>query len=111
MTIGERVSLLRKASGLSQLDFGKRIGASASYVCQLESGKCGLSRMAEKAICAEFEINPVWLRTGDGDMRSAPIAKDGDALVILVSHPMSTGEFHRMLHLMCKYGFIPPDCL
>ena len=110
MTIGERVALLRKSRCLSQLQFAKRIGATASYVSQLESGKCGLSRMAEKVICTEFEINPVWLREGNGNMVSRPVAKNGDALVILVSHPMSTGEFNHLLHTLRMEGFVPPDC-
>lgn len=70
MIINDRIKLIRKKAGLSQLDFGKRIGVSESAVSNYESGRRTISEQTLILVCREFHINYEWLTTGEGSMSS-----------------------------------------
>ena len=67
-----RIRDIRKAAGLNQTDFGKKVGVSISAVQKWESGENVVSDAVIKLICREFAVNETWLRTGEGEMRIAP---------------------------------------
>lgn len=67
----DRIKELRKAAGLNQTDFGKRVGVSLSAVQKWESGENVVSDSVVLLLCREFGVNETWLRTGAGDMRRA----------------------------------------
>ena len=67
-----RIRDIRKSAGLSQTDFGKKVGVSISAVQKWESGENIVSDAVIKLICREFAVNETWLRTGEGEMRQAP---------------------------------------
>ena len=64
----DRIKDVRKAAGLNQTDFGKRVGVSLSAVQKWESGENVVSDSVIILICREFGVNETWLRTGAGDM-------------------------------------------
>lgn len=64
--MNERIKSIRISNGLSQEDFGNRIGIKRSSVSLLESGKNSPADRTVKLICQEFGINEHWLRTGEG---------------------------------------------
>lgn len=64
----ERVKQLRKAVGLSQTEFGKRVGVSLSSVQKWESGENAVSDSVILLLCREFHVSETWLRTGAGEM-------------------------------------------
>ena len=64
----DRIKDVRKAAGLNQTDFGKRVGVSLSAVQKWESGENVVSDSVIILICREFGVNETWLRTGVGDM-------------------------------------------
>lgn len=68
----EQLKPLRKALGLSQTEFGEKIGISRSAVNAHEQGKVVIGADRAKAICAEFNVNPEWLQTGKGEMFVKP---------------------------------------
>ena len=70
MTMHERIKKLRKDSGLTQAEFGERIGITFSSVSLLEKGKNNPSEQTIRAICSEFHINRDWLVDGIGDMKA-----------------------------------------
>ncbi len=61
-----RIIHIRKNEGLSQEKFAERIGLSRNFINQVESGKKNVSDRTINDICREFNINEVWLRTGEG---------------------------------------------
>lgn len=61
-----RLRYIRKDKHLSQEEFGKRIGIGKTSVSKLESGENKPSEQTIMLICREFNINEVWLRTGEG---------------------------------------------
>lgn len=73
----KRIKEIRKALGLNQEDFSKKIGLSQSSLAMIEVGKRNFSDKHIKLICSTFNINEQWLRTGNGDMFStSPYEKE-----------------------------------
>lgn len=68
--MNERIKQLRKTLGMSQRDFGEKIGISDPAVSKLEKGTNVPSEQTLKSICREFNVNWAWLTEGLGDMFS-----------------------------------------
>ena len=71
MTQGERVKEIRKALGLTLEKFGEKLGVKKSALSKIERGENGVSDQMLKSICREFNVNEIWLRTGEGEMFSS----------------------------------------
>lgn len=65
-SIAERIKEIRKNAGLTQQKFAERIGAKQNTVAQYEIGRNAPIDPVITAICKEFNVNEVWLRTGEG---------------------------------------------
>ena len=63
-----RIKAVRKTLGLTLDKFGERLGISNSACSALETGKNKPSEQTIRAICREFGVNEIWLRTGAGEM-------------------------------------------
>ena len=68
MTQNERVKEIRKTLGLTLEKFGEKIGMKKNSVSQLENGKNSVTEQVVKAICREYNVDYMWLTTGDGEM-------------------------------------------
>ncbi|WP_279159592.1 helix-turn-helix domain-containing protein [Thomasclavelia cocleata] len=66
--MNNRIKLLRKNLNLSQEDFGARIGITRASISNIEKGTRNMSEQTIKSICREFNISPLWLKTGEGDI-------------------------------------------
>ena len=67
--MNERITQLRKALKLTQTDFGKAIGITASGVSDVESGRRAVQERHIKLIIAAYpQVSENWLRSGEGDM-------------------------------------------
>jgi transcriptional regulator with XRE-family HTH domain len=64
----ERLKKLRKSLGLTQGEFGKKIGMSDVAISYMESGRTALSGQNIKLICLTFGVRAEWLQDGNGDM-------------------------------------------
>ena len=67
--IGSRVKELRKEAGLTQAEFGARIGFHKNQVYNVEVGKSIPSDDFLAAVSREFKVSVDWLRTGEADER------------------------------------------
>lgn len=67
-TINVRIAQVVQHSGLTKTAFAQRIGVSQGFVSELCSGKSNPSDRTINDICREFSVDPLWLRTGDGEM-------------------------------------------
>lgn len=67
-----RIKELRKSLGLNQTKFAKRLGIAPNTISSYEGGAIVPSNSIILSICREFGINETWLRTGVGEMKSAP---------------------------------------
>ena len=68
MSTSERLRQLRKDLGMSQEEFGRRIGVSNTAISKLEKNERNLTEQTAKSIFREFRVNYFWLTEGKGDM-------------------------------------------
>lgn len=68
MTIGERIRLIRKETGLNQTDFGEKVGLRQSSLGQIESGVRNATDRTILLICQKYSVREEWLRDGIGEM-------------------------------------------
>ncbi len=68
MTQGERVKEVRKTLGLTLEKFGEKIGMKKNSISQIENGRNNLTDANIKSICREFNVDYIWLTTGEGEM-------------------------------------------
>lgn len=64
----QRIRQLRNHLNLYQENFGAAIGLSGATVSAIENGHQQLSERNITIICNTFNVNPEWLRTGEGEM-------------------------------------------
>lgn len=62
-----RIKYIRKEIGLTQAEFGERIGVTQNSVAQFELGRRNPSEQTIMMICREFHVSEEWLRTGKGE--------------------------------------------
>lgn len=68
MTQGERIREVRNTLGLTLEKFGDRLGVTKVAISNIEKGNRNLTEQMTKAICREFDVDYMWLTTGDGEM-------------------------------------------
>ena len=68
MTINERLKLLRKELGLTQIEFGEKIGLKKSAASQVEKDGYSINPRLLQLICSTFNISEKWLTEGKGDI-------------------------------------------
>lgn len=66
--MNERLKELRKSLKMSQAEFAKALGVGQSSLAMIETNRRPLTNKNIKLICAEFNVNEEWLRTGEGEM-------------------------------------------
>ena len=72
-----RLKALRKALGMTQASFAKRIGLSQSSLAMLEQGKRNINEKHLRLVASAFGVREQWLRTGEGEMfGSSPYADE-----------------------------------
>ena len=66
--MNERLKKLRKALGLTQREFGERIGVKPNTIATYEIGRNQPIDAVVSLICREFGVSETWLRAGEGEM-------------------------------------------
>lgn len=74
--MNSRIKILRKNLGLSQTEFGERLGIKQTTVAGYETGGRTPMDAVVSLICREFHVNENWLRTGEGEMFTAVTRKE-----------------------------------
>lgn len=68
MSTSNRIKELRKSVGLSQDDFGSRLGITGGGVSKLENGTRNVTEQMIRSVCREYNVNYSWLKEGIGEM-------------------------------------------
>lgn len=92
--MNERLKELRKTLKLSQDAFGERIGMSGGGISLLEMGKRNITEQNVKSICREFNVDYIWLTTGEGEMF---VDSDDDIMESIDRIMSGENEFHKNL--------------
>jgi transcriptional regulator with XRE-family HTH domain len=71
-TIYERIKEIRTTLGLSQREFAKRIYITQSFYGDIELGKKNINDRIIQLISTQFNVNKEWIKTGEGEIFSAP---------------------------------------
>lgn len=66
--IRERIAILRKTLGLSQRQFGERVGVKRTTITNYEMGRNKPNELARQRICKEYGVRREWLEFGEGEM-------------------------------------------
>lgn len=66
--MNERIKMVRKHLNLNQSEFGKRIGVSRDTIANIEGNRIEIKDLFIKSICREFNVDYIWLTTGEGEM-------------------------------------------
>lgn len=68
----DRIKQIRKDKKMTQEAFGKILGVKGNTITNYENGMRNPSDAIITSICREFNVNPTWLRTGEGDVYKQP---------------------------------------
>ena len=64
----DRIKEVRKSAGMTQVEFGEKLGVKGNTVTNYETGLRTPTDAVVRSICREFNVNEEWLRTGTGEM-------------------------------------------
>lgn len=65
ISMQDRIKAVRKSAGLTQIEFGQRIGATRAMITSYERGVVIPSDTTLKLIAKEFHVSYDWLKTGE----------------------------------------------
>ncbi|GGC84605.1 helix-turn-helix domain-containing protein [Enterococcus wangshanyuanii] len=92
--MNERIYQLRKKLGYNQEKFGTLIGVTKSAISNWESGRRKIPDSSIKLICRQFNVDYIWLTTGEGEM----FHQSDDEIEVAVEKIMyGENEFHKNL--------------
>lgn len=94
MTQGERIKEIRSSLGLTLEKFGEKLGVTKTAISRIEKGERGVTEQMTKAICREFNVDYIWLTTGEGEMF---VETDDDILEVIDRIMVGENEFHKNL--------------
>lgn len=64
----DRLKQLRKSLGLTQREFGEKIGMGDTAISHMEAGTTAINNQNINLICLTFGTSKEWLRDGIGEM-------------------------------------------
>lgn len=65
---GKRVRDVRKTLNLTLEQFGNKVGVTKQTISRIENGINNLTDQMIRSICREFNVDYIWLTTGEGEM-------------------------------------------
>lgn len=98
----ERIKEIRTTLGLSQTEFGLRVGVKQGTVAGYENGAWVPLDTVVASICREFNVNEAWLRTGDGEM-FRPTRRNDEITAFFGDILSSDPDFrHRFISVLAR---------
>ena len=83
-----RIKQIRKLSKLTQEEFGKRLGVTKAAISKIEANINQVTEQTFKLICKEFNVNPMWLSTGKGEI----FTNNEDDYIDIINRIMSSSN-------------------
>lgn len=106
-TIGDRISLVIKRSGLTKTKFAEQLNVSAAYISQMCSGARFPSDRTIADICREFNVSEAWLRDGVGDMEVKRTMNQ--ELALMVNELMTESDESYRKRFVAALLDLPPE--
>lgn len=98
-----RIKQIRKEAGLTQVEFGSKIGVKGNTVTNYETGLRNPTDAVILSICREFNINEEWLTDGIGEMK-----KTADRKLSGYLSEIATGDDEFIQNLIEVYMELDP---
>ena len=106
-TIGERISLVIKRSGLTKTKFAEQLHLSQPFVSGICSGAKQPSDRTIADICREFNVSEAWLRDGVGDMEVKRTMNQ--ELALMVNELMTESDESYRKRFVAALLELPPE--
>lgn len=74
--MNDRIKQLRLELGLSQEEFGNRLGVGRGAITNIELNKVKPKPLFVSLVCKTYGVREIWLRTGEGPMYTEKIDDD-----------------------------------
>lgn len=98
----DRIKEIRTTLGLSQIEFGLRVGVKQGTVAGYENGARVPLDAVVASICREFNVNEAWLRTGNGEM-FRPTRRNDEITAFFGDILTSDPDFrHRFISVLAR---------
>ncbi len=98
----ERLKEIRKALGLSQIEFAERLNIKITTYNAYEVGRNKPTNATIGLICKTFNVNEKWLRTGEGDM-FIDISRNQQIIDFMNNLEVEDSEFKRQfINMLCN---------
>ena len=98
----ERLKELRKALGLKQYEFAKKLNIKRTTYTNYETGLNNPTDAVIGLICRTFNVNEKWLRTGEGEM-FIDISRDQQIFDFMNKLEVDDSEFKRQfINMLCN---------
>ena len=106
-TIGDRISLVIKRSGLTKTKFAEQLHLSQQFISSLCSGAKQPSDRTIADICREFNVSEAWLRDGVGDMEVKRTMNQ--ELALMVNELMTESDESYRKRFVAALLELPPE--
>ena len=106
--LNKRIKFLREKRGLTQAEFGSKVGAQQATVSAWEVGRITPNSSTIRSICQTFDIREEWLRTGAEPMM-VPRPKDDVLMKFFTSVLKDQPESMRKRFISSLASFTPED--
>lgn len=94
MSENERIKKVRDTLSLTLEKFGQKLGVTKVAISNLEKGNRNVTEQMRKSICREFNVDYMWLTTGEGEMFAEG---DDDTLAAIDRIMTGENEFHKKI--------------
>ena len=106
-TIGDRISLVIKRSGLTKTKFAEQLHLSQPFISVICSGAKQPSDRTIADICREFNVSEAWLRDGAGDMEVKRTMNQ--ELALMVNELMTESDESYRKRFVAALLDLPPE--
>ena len=106
-TIGDRISIVIKRSGLTKTKFAAQLHLSQQFISSICAG---LSRPSDRTIadiCREFNVSEAWLRDGVGDIEVKRTMNQ--ELALMVNDLMTESDESYRKRFVAALLELPPE--
>lgn len=104
-----RIKNLRKQLGLTQSEFGEKIGLKGNTITNYENNIRTPSDAVIYSICREFNVNEQWLRSGEGDMFLR--LSRNDEIAAYVARVMKDENAYYQQKMLLFFSRLSPEML
>lgn len=97
----DRIKTIRQSANLTQAQFAEKIGLSRNFVAMIEIGQREPSERTLNDICRIFGVDPVWLRTGEGEP-FVPLSRSEELAAIFEKVEVGDDAKSRLIRAMAR---------